>query len=135
MQLNNGITLLYLSQVTLYFRAIDPIKLRKNSGSAFRGLLGKTFKDIVCTNQKIGSNPKFGCAHCVFKFECTYAIIFLSYNPGTLTDMKKPIIPHPYIIELPDELVDIKGSTDIYEYKKGDFIKLNLMIVVWTYLT
>ncbi len=129
MQFNNGINLLYLSRVTLYFRAFEPIILRKNTGSAFRGLLGKTFKNMVCTNPKITSDPNLDCFQCIHKYECAYAIIYESCNPGTLKEMDKPKIPHPYIIDLPEELVDQKGSTDNYEYQPNDQIKLKLTLI------
>ncbi len=81
-------------------RAREPIRLPPYKGSAFRGGFGHAFKKVVCVFRKKD------CRDCPIIRECAYAYIFETPAPETnaVFNMDKyETIPHPFIIEPPEE--------------------------------
>ncbi len=85
-------------------------------GSTFRGGFGNAFKRIVCTLK----NKE--CPDCILKEKCVYSYVFeTSPHSDTAIMRKYEKIPHPFIIEPPD---DKRQS-----YNSGDEIRFNLILI------
>lgn len=81
-------------------RALEPIRLPPYKGSAFRGGFGNAFKRVVCVFRNKD------CRDCPIVQECAYAYIFETPAPenSAVFNMDKyETIPHPFIIEPPEE--------------------------------
>jgi hypothetical protein len=89
----------FLSTVTfahlrVTFKALEPLVLPEYKGSAFRGCLGETLKQQVCT-----SHGKL-CGTCSQRFGCPFSRLYNSFTEPRHPHARKfPNSPHPYIIE------------------------------------
>lgn len=98
--------------------AIDQLFLPDYKGSTFRGAFGNAFRKIVCALRRND------CFDCILKTKCIYAYVFeTSPSEGAeLMGMNKYLkIPHPFIIEPPEE------SQRVYNF--GDKLSFNLILI------
>lgn len=105
----------YISKIRFTLKATQPILLNGEKGSAFRGAFGINFREFVCYTMK----PD--CAPCILRYDCPYAYIFESFNPGSLDNKKTEKIPHPFIIEPAED-----GRT---RYHIGETFYFDLILV------
>lgn len=85
-------------------------------GSALRGNLDSSFRQIVCFNRKIS------CKDCLLKERCIYSYIFEASPSESLGKLwKNTDIPRPFIVEPP---LDGRG-----EYKRGELLKLGFILI------
>ncbi len=99
-------------------KAKDPLLLPYYKGSTLRGAFCGAFRRVVCALKKKD------CGDCILKEKCIYAYIFeTSPQQGAhIMGMSKyDKIPHPFIIEPPDETTRI--------YKPDDEISFNLALI------
>lgn len=82
--------------------AVDEINLPYYKGSTFRGVFGNTFKRVVC----VFKNKE--CDECILKQSCVYAYVFetplLRKDKVIFNMVKYRTIPHPFIIEPPEDV-------------------------------
>ena len=106
----------YLSRFSFQLRAIDTLRLPQYKGSTFRGGFGHAFKKVVCT---VRGKP---CSECLLKMKCVYVYIFETLPPeGSEVLRNYKSIPHPFIIEPPDETR--------CSYESGDTLSFNLILI------
>ncbi len=99
-------------------KAIDQLYLPDYKGSTFRGAFGNAFRKIVCALRRND------CLDCILKTKCIYAYVFeTSPSEGAgLMGMNKYLkIPHPFIIEPPEEAQRI--------YNPEDNLSFNLILI------
>ncbi|RKX59699.1 MAG: CRISPR-associated protein Cas6 [Thermodesulfobacteriota bacterium] len=98
----------------------DELYLPLFKGSSFRGVLGRTLKNALCVLKTYQE-----CRQCPIYLKCYYAYIF-----ETIPDPKKiapfnlhkyPSIPHPFVIEPPEEKKTL--------YKKGETFSLKIILI------
>ena len=81
-------------RLRLIFEAFEPVVLPEYKGSAFRGCLGETLRNEVC------SRPGLPCERCRDRFDCPFSQLFNSFVPKEHPHHRKyPKSPHPYIID------------------------------------
>lgn len=98
--------------------AIDTLALPDYKGSTFRGAFGYAFKKIVCALRKND------CHDCILKTKCIYSYVFeTSPSEGAdIMGMNKYLkIPHPFVIEPPEESIRI--------YSPHDILSFNLILI------
>lgn len=112
--------------------ATEPIGLPYYKGSTFRGGFGNAFKRVVCALKRND------CSECLLKTRCVYAYIFetppltptlfkgdeVGESPkdtGFMGMNKYETVPHPFIIEPPDEGDRV--------FRPGDKILFSLILV------
>ena len=85
-------------------------------GSTFRGAFGYALKQVVCALKRND------CKECLLKNNCFYAYVFeLRQNDVSEKDGKKiAALPHPYVIEPPDNKK--------ISFKKGDDFNFDLLL-------
>lgn len=99
-------------------KALEPIRLPPYKGSTFRGGFGNVFRRVVCV---IKQNE---CSNCLLKERCIYAYIFETYpgHDSEIMNMSKyEKIPHPFIIEPPDDRDTI--------YEEGRIFSFHLILI------
>lgn len=75
------------------FRATDRLQLPDFSGSAWRGLFGRAFKQALCTT----GLPQ--CHSCERLHDCAHSEVFEAPLPPGSTKLRLyPSVPHPYVI-------------------------------------
>ncbi len=90
-------------------RAKDTLHLPYYKGSTFRGSFGNAFRRVVCVSKKDN------CTNCILREKCIYAYFF-----ETFPDQDAPImgmskyerIPHPFVIDPPNEATSIYMPDD-----------------------
>jgi hypothetical protein len=84
---------LSLARVRFELTALDPIRLPPYSGSAWRGLLGRSLRQAVCVTRQ----PR--CDGCLLRAQCAYCTIFES--PATSPEISRRFsaLPHPFVLE------------------------------------
>ncbi|HBE44115.1 MAG TPA: CRISPR-associated protein Cas6 [Deltaproteobacteria bacterium] len=98
--------------------AQDALSLPYYKGSTFRGGFGNAFRRVVCALKKKE------CKECMLASRCIYAYIFETspHEDANLMNMNKyEKIPHPFIIEPPEETHRT--------YKPGDSLSFNLVLI------
>ncbi|MFN3531865.1 MAG: CRISPR system precrRNA processing endoribonuclease RAMP protein Cas6 [Candidatus Brocadia sp.] len=101
---------------TFVFEAEEEIYLPSYKGSTFRGAFGTQFKKVVCALKKED------CRDCLLKQRCIYAYIFESYPPDDANVLGKVnAIPHPFIIEPPEE--------EKQRYLEGEIFSMGLILI------
>ncbi|HHW20441.1 CRISPR system precrRNA processing endoribonuclease RAMP protein Cas6 [Thermodesulfovibrio thiophilus] len=93
--------------------AIEPIRVPPYKGSTLRGGFGNVFRRVVCV---IKRNE---CDECLLKERCIYAYIFETYpqhDAGIMNMSKYEKIPHPFIIEPPDDRDTIYEEGRIFSF-------------------
>lgn len=81
-------------------KAKDALLLPYYKGSTFRGAFGNAFRRIVCALKRND------CADCLLKEKCIYAYVFETspeHGDNIMGIGKYEKIPHPFIIEPPEE--------------------------------
>ncbi len=97
-------------------KALEPIVLPSYKGSAIRGGFGYAFKRVSCAIK----NKE--CPECLLKEKCVYSYVFETPLPSGTSIMRKyRSVPHPFIIEPPQERR--------MSYKAGDEISFKLTLV------
>lgn len=89
--------------------AVDELSLPDYKGSTFRGAFGYAFRRVVCALKKND------CSDCLLKAKCIYAYVFETSpeSDSRLMGMNKYLkIPHPFIIEPPQEIKRIYNSKE-----------------------
>ncbi len=98
----------------------DELYLPTFKGSSFRGVVGRTLKKALCVLKTYEN-----CHLCPLYKECYYAYIFETIpdpnKPLPFNLHKYPSIPHPFIIEPPEE----KKNT----YIKGETFNLRIILI------
>lgn len=110
--------ILKYQKLDFILRTLEPIRLPPYKGSTFRGGFGNAFKRVVC----VFRNKE--CRDCPIIKECSYAYIFETPAPevsGVFNMEKYETIPHPFIIEPPEET-----RTD---YETGSEISFGLVLI------
>jgi CRISPR-associated endoribonuclease Cas6 len=105
-------------RLNFILQPLGQINMPPYKGSTFRGGFGNTFRKIVCALRRKD------CKDCLLKGSCVYAYVFeTSPDEGaSLMNMKKyEKIPHPFIIEPPED------KTQIYDIE--DPISINLILI------
>lgn len=78
------------------FVTTSPLTIRRDNGSAWRGLFGVALKQVVC----VMSDPQ--CSACMVRYSCGYAYLFDTPVPPAAKKMRRyPAAPHPYAIVPP----------------------------------
>lgn len=98
--------------------AIDTLALPDYKGSTFRGAFGYAFRKVVCALRKND------CSDCILKTRCIYAYIFEtspSVDTAIMGMSKYNKIPHPFVIEPPEE------SKRIYSPQEN--LSFNLILI------
>ena len=98
--------------------AQDALLLPYYKGSTFRGGFGNAFRGVVCALKKME------CKECMLASRCIYAYIFETSpnEDAEIMNMNKyEKIPHPFIIEPPEETKQI--------YKIGDKLYFSLILI------
>lgn len=108
---------MYYSNYTIQCRFLEDGTLSVFKGSALRGAFGHALKRAVCTVREKD------CAQCILQHQCLFAQFFMEQK--TNQEGKNPSIPHPYIIEPPQ---DPKRS-----YAKGEEFVFSLILLGNTY--
>ncbi len=94
-------------------QAVDPLALPDYKGSTFRGAFGYAFRKIVCALRKND------CGDCILKTKCIYSYIFEtspSEGAGIMGMNKYLKIPHPFVIEPPEESRRLFNPKDILSF-------------------
>ena len=105
-------------KLTFHISVEDTMHLPYYKGSTFRGAFGNAFRKIVCTLRRKE------CKECILNSRCIYAYVFETPPPDSVELMgmnKYEKIPHPFIIEPPDETKR--------EYGQGERIAFGLVLV------
>lgn len=101
---------------TFTMEAEEEIYLPPYKGSTFRGAFGAQFKKVVCALKKED------CRNCLLRQSCVYALIFESPSPAEGNVLGKVnAIPHPFIIEPPDEKQE--------KYSRGQPFSAGLILI------
>lgn len=104
------------NRFTFILKAEEEIHLPSYKGSTFRGAFGIQFKKIACALKKED------CRNCLLKQRCVYACVFESHSPDEANILGKVnVIPHPFIIEPPEEEKQI--------YSAGQTFSLGLTLI------
>ena len=97
--------------------ASEPLALPDYKGSTFRGAFGNAFKRVVCALKRND------CRECLLKTRCVYVYVFET-SPPEGTDImgmnKYEAVPHPFVIEPPEE--------NKRAYNNGDILHFNLIL-------
>jgi hypothetical protein len=99
-------------------QAVDPLALPDYKGSTFRGAFGHAFRKVVCALRKND------CGDCILKTKCIYSYVFEtspSEGAGIMGMNKYLKIPHPFVIEPPEESRRI--------YSPHDILSFNLILI------
>jgi len=99
-------------------QAVDPLSLPDYKGSTFRGAFGHAFRKVVCALRKND------CGDCILKTKCIYSYVFEtspSEGAGIMGMNKYLKIPHPFVIEPPEESRRI--------YSPHDILSFNLILI------
>lgn len=73
--------------------AEQPIRLPAFSGSAWRGLIGRSLRRTVCvTRQPV-------CDGCLLRPQCVYSVFFESPPASEATARRYNALPHPFVLE------------------------------------
>lgn len=102
---------------TLTIEAIDELHLPYYKGSTFRGGFGNAFRRVVCALKRND------CSDCLLKSRCIYAYVFETFPQGGAEIMnmnKYEKVPHPFVIEPPEGIGDVKERI-IQPGRKIDF--------------
>ncbi len=101
---------------TFILEAEEEIHLPSYKGSTFRGAFGTQFKRVVCALKKED------CRDCLLRQRCVYTYIFESYSPDGANILGKVnSIPHPFIIEPPEE--------EKQRYLPGEAFPIGLILI------
>ena len=93
----------------------EELVLPSYKGSTFRGSFGHILKKVTCNQETV-------CQDCTIKDNCLYSYIFETPPPEDSIMMRKyPSVPHPFIIEPPEENKRL--------YMEGDEINFNLVLL------
>ena len=105
-------------KLTFHISVEDTMHLPYYKGSTFRGAFGNAFRKIVCTLRRRE------CKECILNSRCIYAYVFETLPPDSAELMgmnKYEKVPHPFIIEPPEETKQ--------EYGQGEKIAFGLVLV------
>jgi hypothetical protein len=84
---------LALKRLRFLSEAIEPIRLPAYSGSAWRGVLGRSLRESVCvTRQPI-------CEGCLLRHQCAYSTFFESPPASPEHASRYSALPHPFVLE------------------------------------
>jgi len=86
---------LRLERVRFHCQALDPIRLPRYSGSAWRGLLGHSLRRSVCVTRA----PT--CDGCLLRSHCVYSTFFETPPACAKTAKRYSALPHPFVLEPP----------------------------------
>ncbi len=86
---------LRLERLRFVCEALDPIRLPAYSGSAWRGLLGRSLRHSVCVTRA----PT--CEGCLLRQQCAYSTFFESPAPPAQATQRYRALPHPFVLEPP----------------------------------
>lgn len=106
---------LRLERVRFRCHALDPIRLPRYSGSAWRGLLGHSLRRSVCVTRA----PT--CDGCLLRSHCTYSTFFETPSVAPETAKRYSALPHPFVLEPP--------PAGAREYARGDALSLGLTLI------
>ncbi|WP_200345549.1 CRISPR system precrRNA processing endoribonuclease RAMP protein Cas6 [Halochromatium glycolicum] len=73
--------------------ALEPIHLPAYSGSAWRGLIGRSLRHSVCVTRQ----PT--CDGCLLRSQCAYSTFFESPPASPETAARYSALPHPFVLE------------------------------------
>lgn len=110
--------LITYNELTLTLRAVDALLLPYYKGSTFRGGFGNVFRRVVCALKRQD------CTDCILKQKCIYAYVFETSPEQDAEIMhtdKYSKVPHPFIIEPPDETRET--------FEPGEIILFKLILV------
>lgn len=97
----------------------DELYLPAFKGSTFRGVLGRTLRQALCALKTFKN-----CRECPLYQSCYYAYIFETIpdpsKPLPFNFHKYPSIPHPYVLEPPEEQKTV--------YQKGEAFTLQILL-------
>lgn len=96
--------------------AQEAARLPHYKGSVIRGGFGLAFRRVACPF------PKRECSDCLLRQRCVWSYVFATPRPEDSTIMRKyETIPHPFVIEPPDD-----GKTS---YAPGDELTFTLVLI------
>ncbi|MDI6786397.1 MAG: CRISPR system precrRNA processing endoribonuclease RAMP protein Cas6 [bacterium] len=105
-----------IAKFIIVIRPKEYLSLPKYKGSTFRGGFGHAFRRISCA---IKSKT---CNECLLKEKCVYSYVFETFSPNDSETKKRyPNIPHPFIIEPPEN--------EKLHYKEGEILKFGLVLI------
>lgn len=106
---------LRLERVRFHCQALDPIRLPRYSGSAWRGLLGHSLRGSVCVTRA----PT--CDGCLLRSHCVYSTFFETPSASPQAEKRFSALPHPFVLEPPPA-----GER---EHAPGDALNLGLTLI------
>jgi hypothetical protein len=102
--------------LTVELTALEPARLPRYKGAVVRGGFGLAFRRVSCPF------PKRECADCLLNRQCVWSYVFNTPRPEDATVMRKyETIPHPFVIEPPDD--------DRTRLAPGDRLEFGLVLV------
>lgn len=104
---------MFYSNYTIQCRFLEDGTLSVFKGSALRGAFGHALKRAVCTVREKD------CIACILHHQCLFAQFFMEQK--TTQEGKTPSIPHPYIIEPP--------QNPKRTYSKGEEFDFSLILL------
>lgn len=104
---------MFYSNYTIQCRFLEDGTLSVFKGSALRGAFGHALKRAVCTVREKD------CSACILHHQCLFAQFFMEQK--TTQGGKTPSIPHPYIIEPP--------QNPKRAYAKGEDFSFSLILL------
>lgn len=108
---------MFYSHYRIQCRFLEDGTLSVFKGSALRGAFGAALKRAVCTVREKD------CPACILYNQCLFAKFFMEQKNNQ--NEKSPSIPHPYIIEPPQDSKRV--------YTKGEEFEFSLIILGNTY--
>ncbi len=84
---------LTLKRLRFQCEALDPIRLPPYSGSAWRGVIGRSLRHSVCVTRQ----PT--CDGCLLRTQCAYSTFFESPPASPETAARYNALPHPFVLE------------------------------------
>jgi hypothetical protein len=105
-----------VARLTVSLAAQEPARLPFYKGSVIRGGFGLAFRRVACPF------PKRECSDCLLRQKCVWSYVFATPRPEGSTIMRKyETIPHPFVIEPPEE--------DKTSYAPGDEVVFTLVLI------
>ncbi len=82
-----------LTRLRFLCEALEPMHLPAYTGSAWRGVIGRSLRRSVCVTRQ----PT--CAGCLLRTQCAYSTFFESPPASPDTAARYNALPHPFVLE------------------------------------
>jgi len=106
--------------IDIYCEPEDELYLPQFKGSSFRGVIGRTLRKALCVLKSYEA-----CPPCPLKNKCYYAYLFETipsqHGPLPFNLHKYPAVPHPFVIEPPEEEKRL--------FTKGEVFALRIILI------